>query len=108
MMQVRRIKAKRSVDPLFEKDDVFVEMFDNHNMFYLISNINVKCGLDIDILKEHGGFDKYFEELESIPAVKTQYYNCRIQDMLSEISKIDESILSLIKRKDEILKLIGV
>lgn len=109
---VRRFLAKRSVSgskndsPDSEGDGniismgkVYIEIRPNSGIIRPEDSPVATYGLDLETVKEHGGVNKYFEELDSIPFKDTLYFKEYLSfwetDVQQKYKKIRESLKEL-------------
>jgi len=107
---VRRFLARRSVAGM--KDDgpeqdgniitagvTYIEIRPNSGILRPEDAPIATYGLSLDVVKEHGGVKKYFDELEEIPFRETKYFEEYIKfwenDIQSKYRKIRESLKEL-------------
>jgi hypothetical protein len=91
MEKVFRYIAKKKVDELFEKGEIFVQCFDKLNFIASESEwlIIEKVALD-----KHGGLGKYFDTLDMIEFKETDYYKRKIKELVEEKEILENNIKS--------------
>jgi len=116
MEKIKKVKvyiAKKTVNPLFEKGDVFIQCFDRQNAI-CPENSDGMCGyLDLDIMEKHGGWQKYFKIDDTIDVKNTRYYrkmleyvNNQKETLEGEIRTFEYYVESKKKQLDNINKLL--
>lgn len=116
-MIVRKVKAIKSVDDLFSENDIFIEYGDKtvtpttgKGLFYREDNKTPNgLGLSLDFLAErHGGFDKYFQELDPVKFSETPWAKIAEPKLRSELQTVTETVLSWQQREQELKKLLSI
>jgi len=107
---VRRFLAKRSVAG--SKDDspngdgniisagqIYLEIRPSSGIIRPESAAVATYGLSLDVVKEHGGVNKYFDEMEAVPFKETPYFEAYLEywetDVQSKYKKMRESLKEL-------------
>ena len=89
MEKVCRYIAKKKVDELFEKGEIFVQCFDKLNF---IASESEWLVIEKVILDKYGGLDKYFDILDMIEFKETNYYKRKIKEFIEEKEILENNI----------------
>ena len=109
MKKVKAIKAHRTVEGLFDKDDIFIQFFDQPFMFYPDDGEGESCcGLDIRQMDKRGGYLKYFNDIDPIDISENKYFQRRVLEIQEKIVEIDDSITDLQQQKKKLLEFISI
>jgi len=116
-MIVRRVKAIKGVEELFNENDVFIEYGDKtvtpttgKGLFYREDNKTPNgSGLSLDFLAErYGGFNKYFQELDPIKFSETPWAKIVEPKLRSELQTVVDTISSWQQRELELKKILSI
>lgn len=73
LVKIRQLKVKQTIEGLFEKNEILYEYLDRPGYFYS-NNYNHDDIFSLKTMCQYGGFDMWFEELESIEKEKSPQY----------------------------------
>ena len=103
--------AKRTVNPLFVKGDIFVQCFDRPNAICPQNADGMGGSLDLDIMDKHRGWQKYFKiDNNTIDVKSTRYYRKVLEHLNEQKEALEGEIRTFeyyVERKKEKLNSIN-
>jgi len=115
---VRRFLAKRSVAG--SKDDspngdgniisvgqTYIEIRPNSGIIRPESATIATYGLSLDVVKDHGGVNKYFDEMDSIPFKDTAYFEEYVRYWETDIQKKYKELRESLKELNNFSQMVG-